>query len=1055
MSRFLKRTLALFCMLAMLLAILPVGASAAELGEFTVLSTTDMHGRCWATNLLTGGNASDTMLNVATAVASVRTEKENVILIDNGDTYQGTPVSSYQLSQQAAGKTKEPNPMALSLGDIGYDVSVLGNHEFNYSWSLMTDVRSYLASRGISSITANLYYDGTDGVHARGENVFTPYIFKTFKIGGKDYKVAIIGFENTDCPRWDVSANYPGIVFTHPDNTTGSMAWEAERYLKQVKAQGADAVIVAYHAGLGGEVKPEDIKFGVNSENQVLSMINNTEGINMVIAGHDHSTGYSGTAYKNKNGKDVLVVNGGGKNLTCTTLGVNENGIYLKEHKDLKLSDYKPDATLQEKIKPYAETADAYVSQKVGKLTGEWNTVSNYYLAQSDAMDLINRAQIVQGGVHMTEKYDTKEKINALYAATGLDHMTVDVSATSVVISGGYKLKAGELSLKDIYKLYRYDNSLYLLPLKGQQIKDIMELNASERLSVSTASGEAIFGTKGDDFTNPVFYGLDFTYDMSKEVGSRVIIKQFADGRAFDLNRTYLMAINNYHLGNGPFKDCSAENAVWSQSEDMPGCAVQDLIAEFLRANPDGVSPAPARWSITYTGEITTGKATGTYIADLVTDPATLSDGDQIFVLHVAGSQLLSTNANGAKLSPVAELTLGDKQLGTDDATTKFVVKKGEDGYFRFVGADGSFLTSAPSGNGLSMAQENEYSLWEFEKTGTEGVVYVHSVNAAYADNKNQYLEVYSNAFTTYGLGSGGGAYEFMIFRLSGSNPKPTEPTTPTEPTEPTEPGTCTHKYESTQVAPTCTELGYTVYTCARCADSYRSNFVAALGHSYAKGTCTRCGQKDPNYQPSDNPKTQYPIYAEFKDLEKNAWYRAGVDYVLEHGLMNGVEKQIFDPDGKVTRAMLVTIVYRAAGEPDAAELKLTFEDVPTGCWYTDAVAWADSEGIVKGVDETHFAPEEPVTREQLTAILYRYANKPEAKGNLAAYIDAKKVNSYAIYAMKWAIGESIITGMNNQLAPQEHATRAQIATVFFRFLDPLAAKQAQEQLKDNPSLYD
>ena len=185
--------------------------------------------------------------------------------------------------------------------------------------------------------------------------------------------------------------------------------------------------------------------------------------------------------------------------------------------------------------------------------------------------------------------------------------------------------------MKDIYKLYRYDNTLYLVPLTGQQIKDIMEFNAAERLSVNTASGQAIFGTKGDNFTNPVFYGLDFTYDMSKEVGSRVIIEKFADGRAFDLSKTYLMAINNYHLGNGPFAGYSTEDAVWSQNEDMQGSIIQDLIAEFLRANPDGVSPAPSKWALTYTAEITTGSADGAYIADLITDPATLADGDKVF----------------------------------------------------------------------------------------------------------------------------------------------------------------------------------------------------------------------------------------------------------------------------------------------------------------------------------------------------------------------------------------------------------------------------------------
>ena len=333
MKQHLKRVLALACMLAVLLCALPFAASAAEVGEFTVLSTTDMHGRCWDKNVLTGSSDGANMLAVATAVKQLG--KENTILIDNGDLYQGTQVSGYQLSQQAAGATTDPNPMALSLAEIGYDFAMLGNHEFNYSWKVMSDVRSYLQSRNVSTLCANLYYDGTDGVHARGENVFTPYAFKTFTVNGKAFKVAIIGFENTDCPRWDVADNYPGIVFTHPDNPTGSMAWEAERYLAQVKAEGADAVIVAYHSGMGDPTDPADIRFGVNSENQVASMIANNTGIDLVIAGHDHSI-YTNVSCNDKSGKAVPVVNGGGQTLTVTTFAVAEDGtLSVKENKNM------------------------------------------------------------------------------------------------------------------------------------------------------------------------------------------------------------------------------------------------------------------------------------------------------------------------------------------------------------------------------------------------------------------------------------------------------------------------------------------------------------------------------------------------------------------------------------------------------------------------------------------------------------------------------------------------------------------------------------------------
>ena len=290
---------------------------------------------------------------------------------------------------------------------------------------------------------------------------------------------------------------------------------------------------------------------------------------------------------------------------------------------------------------------------------------------------------------------------------------------------------------------------------------------------------------------------------------------------------------------------------------------------------------------------------------------------------------------------------------------------------------------------------------------------------------------------------------------------EPTTPTTPTTPTDPTEPTTsCSHTYVETKVGATCSQPGYTLHTCSKCGDYYRSDFTATLSHSFSGGICVNCGTADPDYvDPApDIPYSDSALYASYADLEKEAWYRAGIVYVLHQGLMNGVGNEgehIFDPDGKVTRAMVVTILYRAAGSPSAKGLALPFEDVETGSWYTSAVAWAADQGIVLGVSDTEFDPHSPITREQLAAVLYRYAGEPAALGNLTAYIDAKDVSQYALSALKWAIGEKIVTGIDNRLAPQETATRAQIATVFFRYLDPVAAKEAQELLENNPNPYD
>ena len=784
MKKLSTRILALLCALAMVLSILPMTLAAedTDLGEFVVLSTTDMHGRCWDKNVLNDTNTNNSMLNVATAVAGIRAEHENVILLDNGDTYQGTPISSYQLTLQKLGQTDLPNPMALCMKEIGYTAATIGNHEFNYAWDVMEEVREYLADpeegNVVESLCANLYWDGTDGIHEAGTNVFTPYIFQEYTFGEETYKIAIIGFENTDCPRWDVPDNYPGIVFTHPENTTSSIAWEAQKYVAEVKEAGADAVIVAYHSGLGDGADIEDIEFAVNSENQILSVIKNNTDIDMIIAGHDHSSSYSGRYYVDKEGKDVLVVNGAGNNLTKTVFGVKADGtLYVKSDESLALKNYAADAALKEKMQAYVDLASEYVNQVCGTiLEGDWSTSTNFYLRQTDTMDIIGRAQMATGTKYLAEKYNTEEAVAALYEATGLDHLTVDMSSTSVVVNGSYTVQPGTMTMKNIYQLYRYDNTLYLIPLTGQEIKDIMEFNAENRLSVNTASGTPSFSCIGDNFTNPIFYGLDFKYDMSEDPGNRVEIEGFSNGEAFELDKTYIFAVNNYHLGNGPFAAYSTEDAIWSQTDDLGGGVVQDLIAEWLKAETEangGVEPAPSNWGLVYDAEIVVGEVSGDYIGDLV-DPTTLEDGDQVLIYYPGGNTLVSNVASGNKLAPSSDVTTGEtdgvKQAGTNDTAAIFTVVKNEDGSVSFVDAEGKIMTSGTTGNSLGMAAEaSACGNWSFEET--DGGWYVHNEGAAYNGNYNQYLEFYSGGFTTYGLGGGGAIYTFAFYKLPGAEP--------------------------------------------------------------------------------------------------------------------------------------------------------------------------------------------------------------------------------------------------------------------------------------------
>ncbi len=180
-----------------------------------------------------------------------------------------------------------------------------------------------------------------------------------------------------------------------------------------------------------------------------------------------------------------------------------------------------------------------------------------------------------------------------------------------------------------------------------------------------------------------------------------------------------------------------------------------------------------------------------------------------------------------------------------------------------------------------------------------------------------------------------------------------------------------------------------------------------------------------------------------FTDVKESDWFYKGVAYVVDKGVMSGVSENQFDPSGKLTRAMLVQMLYNMESRP-ACDAENAFIDVPVGQWYTDAVIWANDAKIVSGMGEGLFAPNMEITREQMVAMLYNYAKYKgydvTASADLSAFADTASVSAWAQPAMQWAVAEGYISGMgDSQLAPQGTATRAEIASVIMRFMEATA----------------
>ena len=188
------------------------------------------------------------------------------------------------------------------------------------------------------------------------------------------------------------------------------------------------------------------------------------------------------------------------------------------------------------------------------------------------------------------------------------------------------------------------------------------------------------------------------------------------------------------------------------------------------------------------------------------------------------------------------------------------------------------------------------------------------------------------------------------------------------------------------------------------------------------------------NKKPASKPEVKLP----FTDVSTSDWFYDDVAFVYKNGLFSGTDSRSFSPNASMTRAMLVTVLYRLEGEPTVTG-RSSFTDVRSGAYYEKSVIWAAANGIVTGTDSTSFSPDAKVTREQLAAILYRYAQyrklATDASAKLNSFTDADSVSAYASEALGWAVSEGLINGASGKLMPKGDATRAQVAAILHRFV--------------------
>ena len=232
---------------------------------------------------------------------------------------------------------------------------------------------------------------------------------------------------------------------------------------------------------------------------------------------------------------------------------------------------------------------------------------------------------------------------------------------------------------------------------------------------------------------------------------------------------------------------------------------------------------------------------------------------------------------------------------------------------------------------------------------------------------------------------------------------------------------TCAHEWTAAVTAPTCTEGGYTTYTCV-CGESYIADETPALGHDFVDGVCTRCDEVAE--QPALNP---------FVDVSEGSYYYNAVLWAVRNDIAAGKDDTHFAPDSGCTRAQAVTFLWRAAGRPQPKSSESPFTDVKAGSYYYEAVLWAVENGIVYGVSDTRFAPNQTCTRGHIVSFLYRSKGRPQVNEAENTFTDLVP-GAYYYDAVLWAVENGITAGVgNNRFAPDQTCTRGQIVSFLYR----------------------
>ncbi|MFE3069610.1 bifunctional metallophosphatase/5'-nucleotidase [Streptomyces sp. NPDC059247] len=552
--------------------------------SFTVMGTTDLHGNVFNWDYFTDREFDDKARNdvglakISTLVDRVREEKgrRNTLLIDAGDTIQGTQLSYYYAKVDPITARRGPvHPMAQAMNAIGYDAAALGNHEFNYGIPVL---RKFEEQCDFPLLGAN----ALDAKTLRP--AFAPYSIHRLRTPhGRDVKVAVLGLTN------------PGIAIWDKANVSGKMVFpgleeQAAKWVPRLRSLGVDVVVVSAHSGTSGTSSWGDQLPHV--ENAAALVAEQVPGIDAILVGHAHAEIPEYRVKNKATGKDVVLSEPlkWGQRLTLFDFDlVWEKGRWTVEKtaaRVLNSNTVEEDPKITGLLVDEHRKVVSYVNQVIGTSTATMTTADAPW-RDEPIIDLIN---VVQA-----------ETVKA--ALAGGAHAALPVLSQASCFSRTARIPAGQVTIKDAAGLYPFENTLEARLLTGAQLKDYLEYSA--KYYVRTPAGAPVDTAKLTNADNTPDYnydavsGLTYEIDIAAPVGSRIVNLSF-EGAPLDPAAKFVLAVNNYRAsGGGAFPHIAGAPQLWADSDEIRNTIIQWVKA---KGTVDPAAFASVGWKLTRDG---------------------------------------------------------------------------------------------------------------------------------------------------------------------------------------------------------------------------------------------------------------------------------------------------------------------------------------------------------------------------------------------------------------------------------------------------------------------